>query len=333
MRRWLLFKVCMISLSASVSWKSKMSKFSIICFLLVAFGITIAPFWSWNGNHYIDHYLTFIPNHWLGHGELTVYRRMICAGVFTYLLASSETLRSEIANRWPPGVCGLPNGENAVIVMFLAAQNLINFCWFRFGWHSTCNRKLFFYYLILHCTLHLMVIATWLVTGFIMAFDSIRSICSLLKFDRPILRTRPLWTNFSIAFHVSTKSISSLAVLPGINIFKCNHHRIVIDYYLVAYRIAELQKKRDTVFDLLRNQCLHHFQMGTDKMHSHRPQEDGCSQQLDCTLLGNAISINRCSLNPSSRMTVEKLSPHTRHREMCSTTVFEFNLRIMRFLF
>lgn len=99
-----------------------------------------------------------------------------------------------------------------------------------------------------------------------------------------------------------------------------------LDYYLVAYRIAELRKKRGIVVDWLHIQCLHHFQMGTDKMHSHRPQEDGCSPQLDCTLLGNAISINRCSLNPSSRMTVEKLSPHTRHREMCSTTVFEFNL-------
>lgn len=64
----------------------------------------------------------------LGYGQLTVYRRMIWAGVLTYLFAKSRTLRSEIANRWPPGVCGLPNGEKAVIVIFLSAQNLISFC-------------------------------------------------------------------------------------------------------------------------------------------------------------------------------------------------------------
>lgn len=45
---------------------------------------------------------------------------------------------------------------------------------------------------------------TWLFTGLISQLAKIRSICCLLKFDMPMLRTKPNFTNFSIAFQVST---------------------------------------------------------------------------------------------------------------------------------
>lgn len=49
---------------------------------------------------------------------------------------------------------------------------------------------------------------TWLVTGLMRQLANKRSICSMLKFEMPMLLTSPKSTNFSMAFQVSTKSTS-----------------------------------------------------------------------------------------------------------------------------
>lgn len=50
--------------------------------------------------------------------------------------------------------------------------------------------------------------STWFITGLMVDALSNRPNCSLLKFDTPMLRTRPFSTSASIARQVSTKSTS-----------------------------------------------------------------------------------------------------------------------------
>lgn len=55
----------------------------------------------------------------------------------------------------------------------------------------------------------------WLTTGWILAFATILSICSMSKLLTPIDFVKPASTNFSISFHVSSKSTFECNGLPS----------------------------------------------------------------------------------------------------------------------
>lgn len=115
----------------------------------------------------------------------TKNRRTTWAPVFPYFSPIAITRGSKNANFGAFGnksaAYGRPNGLNPVMTMSRSLQNFV-----------------IFFCVILGPT------SIWLVTGLTEQLPSKRSICSLLKFDTPMLRTRPVSINFSIALYVST---------------------------------------------------------------------------------------------------------------------------------
>ncbi len=117
----------------------------------------------------------------------TKYRRTTCGDVLLYFLPIARTFSSKIKFGVLSCGFGRPSGENAATAIPRSLQNSINFLWFNAGENST-----------------------WFTTGLMVHPFSMCVICSLLKFERPMLRTNPFSTNFSIALYVSNMSRSSL---------------------------------------------------------------------------------------------------------------------------
>ena len=107
--RWLI--------SSSVKLKSKTLKFSCILENVTDFGIAWTP-------------------RWMHH------RRTTWAAVFPYFFATSTNLGSSKSlgsSGLAKGRSGDPSGLYAVTIISLALQNLINFCWLRYGCTSICR--------------------------------------------------------------------------------------------------------------------------------------------------------------------------------------------------
>lgn len=103
--------------------------------------------------------------------------------------SSSKTGSSLVTH----GRCGEPNGLYAVTTMPTECKYLLNFCWVKYGWHST-----------------------WLVTGLMRHESNKRWVCALLKLEIPMLLVRPASTAFSNSRHVSTKSTDENRVFPSL---------------------------------------------------------------------------------------------------------------------
>lgn len=116
---------------------------------------------------------------------------MIWPGDRWCLSANAKTFGCEIGPL-SSGDVGRPNGVWATNVTLLASVNLINSFSFLRGWHLI-----------------------WFITGLILACSSKRVNCSALKFETPMLRTRPLAYILSISRHVSMKSTSANNGLPA----------------------------------------------------------------------------------------------------------------------
>lgn len=117
----------------------------------------------------------------------TKYLRTTWADVLLYFLPMANTFSSKMNL----GVCswglGRPRGEKAATAISCFLQNSINLLWLRAGENST-----------------------WFMTGLMVHPFNMWVICSLLKLERPMLRTSPFSTSFSIALYVSSMSMSSL---------------------------------------------------------------------------------------------------------------------------